>query len=193
MKTEINLLHIEICPGKSSWKSGKIAKICRHSQPWERSMRGQFGCCCFTTVLWTTVINEHKQYNKQRIFFWKIYWQTQMFLYSNKIRIIISALCALTQLKFLIDAMKGTQQSWLESERISWKICLNLSSTWYLINFHFKTDFFFYKNTQNPVRGFLLQFNCRPQENGYLCTPSKVHLLRCRKFYRKSLQAYQTP
>ena len=34
-----------------------------------------------------------------------------MFLYSNKIRIIISALCALTQLKFLIDAMKGTQQS----------------------------------------------------------------------------------
>ena len=53
--------------------------------------------------------------------------------------------------------MKTTQQSYLESERVSKKKLLefNISSTkksvtqCLLINFHFKTDFLFYKNTQN--------------------------------------------
>ena len=49
----------------------------------------------------------------------KIYLKTQMFLYSNDIRLQFQSNVSLTQLKYLIDGMKTTQQSCLETERVS--------------------------------------------------------------------------
>jgi len=51
-----------------------------------------------------------------------------MFLYSNEIRFKLQRNMSVTQLKFLIDAMKLTQQSCVESERVSSKICANLTT-----------------------------------------------------------------
>ena len=51
----------------------KIAKIRQHSLRWSDAWAS------FTTVLWTTVMNEHKQNNKQRSHFLKNYFKTQLF------------------------------------------------------------------------------------------------------------------
>ena len=51
-----------------------------------------------------------------------------MFLYSNEIRFTLQRNVSVTQLKFLIDAMKLTQQSCVESERVFPKICVNLTT-----------------------------------------------------------------
>ena len=60
--------------------------------------------------------------------FLKIYLKTQMFLYSNEIRFTLQRNVSVTQLKFLIDAMKLTQQSCVQSERVFSKICVNLTT-----------------------------------------------------------------
>ena len=65
------------------------------------AMREQFRCCCFTTFLWTTVKNEHKQNNKQRSHFLeKIYLKTQMFCIPMKFALQFQRNVSLTQLKF---------------------------------------------------------------------------------------------
>ena len=51
-----------------------------------------------------------------------------MFLYSNEIRFTLQRNVSVTQLKFLIDAMKLTQQSCVESKRFFSKICVNLTT-----------------------------------------------------------------
>ena len=51
--------------------------------------------------------------------FWKMYLKTQMFLYSNEIRLFQRNVPVKTQLKFLIDPMKTSQQSCLEFDRVS--------------------------------------------------------------------------
>ena len=103
-------------------------------------------------------MNEHKQNNEEKSQLFKNLFETQMFLYSNEIRFTIPVAwissdyfesllegkttrsnrmkfrlqfqrnVSVTQLKFLIDAMKTTQQSCVESERVSSKICLNLTT-----------------------------------------------------------------
>ena len=83
-------------------------------------------------------MNMHKQNNKLRSHFLKnLFENPLMFLYSNEFAFQFQRNVSVTQLKFLIDAMKATQQSCLESERservslakvVSSKNCLNLTS-----------------------------------------------------------------
>ena len=70
-------------------------------------------------------MNEHKQNNKQKSQFLKNLFENPKFLYSNEIRFTLQRNASVTQLKFLIDAMKLTHQSCVESERVSSKICFN--------------------------------------------------------------------
>ena len=70
-------------------------------------------------------MKEHKQNNKQKSQFLKNLFENPKFLYSNEIRFTLQRNASVTQLKFLIDAMKLTHQSCVESERVSSKICFN--------------------------------------------------------------------
>ena len=58
---------MEICPGKSRWKS-KFTDTAG-----AEAMREQFSldAVVLTNILWTTVMNEHEQINKQRSHFLK--------------------------------------------------------------------------------------------------------------------------
>ena len=52
------------------------------------------------------------------VIFWKIYLKSQMILYSHEIHLFQRNVPVYTQLKFLINAMKTSQQSCLEFEGV---------------------------------------------------------------------------
>ena len=63
---------------------------------------------------------EHKQNKKQTShFFEKFIWKTKCFCTQMKFALQFQRNVSATSLKFLIDEMKATQQSCLESERVS--------------------------------------------------------------------------
>ena len=64
-------------------------------------------------------MNEHKQNNKQRSRFWNnLFENAKCFCTQMKFALQFQRNVSVTQLKFLIHAMKTTQQSCLESERL---------------------------------------------------------------------------
>ena len=66
---------------------------------------------------------EHKQNNKQTShFFEKFIWKPKYFCNQMKFALQFQRNVSVTQPKLLIDEMKATQQSCLESERVSQKI-----------------------------------------------------------------------
>ena len=63
---------------------------------------------------------EHKQNNKQRSDFLKnLFENPNVSVLKMKFALQFQRNVSVTQLKFLIDEMKATQQSCLESERVS--------------------------------------------------------------------------
>ena len=88
-------------------------------------MREQCRCCCFTTVLWTTVMNWHKQNKKQRShFFEKFIWKTKCT--PMKFALQFQPSVSVTQLQFSIDTMKTTHSNK--------KNCLHLTSARLKVN-----------------------------------------------------------
>ena len=91
---------------------------------WNSPTHSRRWSCCFSTVPWTNVMNEHwgTKYYTQKLFFEKFIWKPKCFCTQMKFT-YFSFMCPFafikTQLKFLIDAMKTSQQSCIEFERVS--------------------------------------------------------------------------
>ena len=113
-------------------------------------------------LLW---MNINKIINRD-VIFWNIYLKNQMFLYSMKCALQFQRNVPITQLKFLIDMPENytakLSRIWacFQNNLLEFNISRTKKSvTRYLfINSHFKTDFLFYKNTQNDLKSLPTRF-----------------------------------
>ena len=117
-------------------------------------MRVQLRCCCFTTVLWTTVMNEHKKkiltLNKiinRGHFLKNLFENSNVSVLKWNLHNNSSIMCSYSQLKFLIDQRYTTKLSriWARFLKYLFEFNINLTeksiTQCKLMHFHFKTEF----------------------------------------------------
>ena len=114
-KTKFNYLRIAICPGKSSWKS-KLQNFADTAGA--EAMREQLVRCCFTTVLWTTVMNGHQQSNKQRSHLLKNLFENPNVSVPKWNTHYNSSVMSVTQLEVLIT--KKLSRIWARFLNFAW-------------------------------------------------------------------------